>query len=69
MYASTFEVNERLKSNSFRFFQLEELRKLFIESGFSDVEVRREGVACLIVKAVKGPESTAEEARPENDNQ
>lgn len=69
MYASTFEVNERLKSNSFRFFQMEELRKLFLESGFSEVDVRREGVACLIVKAVKSTESTAEEARPENDNQ
>lgn len=71
MYASTFEVNERLKTNSFRFFQLKELRKLFVESGFSEVEVRREGVACLIVKAVKSStaEGTAEEARPENDNE
>lgn len=53
MYASTFEVNERLQSNTFRFFQLEELRRLFVTSGFGEVEVRREGVACLIVKAVK----------------
>lgn len=53
MYASTFEVNERLQSNTFRFFQLEELRKLFVASGFGEVEVRREGQACLIVKAVK----------------
>lgn len=53
MYASTFEVNERLRSNTFRFFQLEELRKLFVMSGFGEVEVRREGTACLIVKAVK----------------
>jgi SAM-dependent methyltransferase len=53
MYASTFEVSERLQSNTFRFFQLEELRRLFVTSGFGEVEVRREGVACLIVKAVK----------------
>lgn len=53
MYASTFEVNERLQSKTFRFFQLEELRKLFVTSGFGEVDVRREGTACLIVKAVK----------------
>ncbi len=54
MYASTFEVNERLQSTTFRFFQLEELKRLFVQSGFDQVEVRREGAACLIVKAVKG---------------
>ncbi|EWM24600.1 phosphatidylethanolamine n [Nannochloropsis gaditana] len=57
MYASTFEVNERLQSNTFRFFQLDELRRLFVSSGFVEVEVRREGVACLIVKAVKAMDS------------
>ena len=53
MYASTFEVSKRLQSNTFRFFKLEELTRLFVASGFGEVEVRREGVACLIVKAVK----------------
>ena len=53
-YASTFEVNPRLRSDTFRFFQLGELRALLEKSGFAQVEVRREGTACLIAQCVKG---------------
>lgn len=55
-YASTFEVNPRLRSDTFKFFQLEELKGLLAQSGFgaAGVEVRREGMACLIAKCVKG---------------
>lgn len=53
-YASTFEVNPRLRSDTFRFFQLGELKALLEKSGFERVEVRREGTACLIAQCVKG---------------
>ncbi len=59
-YASTFEVNARLRSDTFRFFQLEELKGLMAKSGFATVEVRREGTACLIAQVVKGEGEAAE---------
>lgn len=59
-YASTFEAgymgNAASNSrNSFRFFQLNELKALLMDSGFpgEKVDVRREGTACLIAKAIK----------------
>jgi len=44
-----------MRSNSFKFFELEELRKLLITAGFDPdkVVVRREGVGCLIAKCEK----------------
>lgn len=61
-YASTFEVNARMRSDTFRFFQLEELTGLLKKTGFGTVEVRREGVACLIAQCVKGQEEGEEPA-------
>lgn len=61
-YASTFEVNARMRSDTFRFFQLEELKGLLERSGFATVQVRREGTACLIAQCVKGQEESVEPA-------
>lgn len=47
-------MNPRLRSDTFRFFQLEELKGLLEKSGFAAAEVRREGTACLIAQCVKG---------------
>jgi hypothetical protein len=64
-YASTFEVNARLRSDTFRFFQLEELQGLLVKSGFAVAKVRREGAACLIAQCVKGEVPAAASAAAE----
>ena len=56
------QVNPRLRSDTFRFFQLEELSRLLKDSGFETVSVRREGMACLIAQAVKAAPTPAASA-------
>lgn len=59
MFATTFLASARLPSQQgrgargFRVFKEDELLRIFEEAGFRSVDVRKEGLACAIIKATK----------------